>query len=155
MPPPQAATMPPRFPNPTNLPKSVRFTPKDHILSYSKSYPSGPQQQLVRLKYPYMAAQTLADNIAHNAGEEKTSQILNQLFQAMGNVGTGRNARPVTGVHIKISGTSHVEKTFTTTVQFRRGSMANGVRDHKMKTICGRMGSRTTQVMLCSAAFPF
>lgn len=110
MPPPPAATMPPRFPNPTNLPKSVRFTPKDHILSYSKSYPSGPQQQLVRLKYPYMAAQTLADNIAHNAGEEKTSAILNQLFQAMGNVGTGRNARPVTGVHIKISGTSHVEK---------------------------------------------
>jgi len=122
--------MPPRLPNPTNLPKSaLAFGPKDNILSYPKFFPSGPQLQQVRLKYPYMSAQTLADNIAYNAnqGGEKTSQIANQLFQAMGNVGTGKNARPVTGLHIRIAGTTHVEKVSLHTASGqRRGEGEDG-----------------------------
>ncbi|CED83199.1 hypothetical protein [Phaffia rhodozyma] len=143
----------PKLPSVHDLP--VITSPNKHIVTFKKQYPSGPQIQQVRLKYPYMSAQTLADSVSLHCQTNKSSQVLAGLTQALGNVATGKLARPVTGIKITIGGVTHVEKNKTTVVQFMRGSLALGNRDKKKTTRHGKMGIRTTQVTLCSAAFPF
>lgn len=81
-----------------------------HMLNTKKYYPSGPQLHQTRLKYPYLSAETLAEEISHQALTQKTPTILKELSQALGNVSTGKLARPVTGMVVKISGVTHVEK---------------------------------------------
>jgi hypothetical protein len=83
---------------------------KAQIINTKKYYPSGPQLHQTRLKYPYLSSETLAEEISKQALTQKTANILKELSQALGNVSTGKLARPVTGMAIKVSGITNVEK---------------------------------------------
>jgi hypothetical protein len=48
-----------------------------------------------------------------------------------------------------------VLQNFKTVITYHRGSMQSGVREQTVRTRIGAMGSRTTNVTLVSAAFPF
>lgn len=83
---------------------------KAHMINTKKYYPSGPQLHQTRLKYPYLSAQCLAEDISEKALTNKSQMILKELSQALGNVATGKLARPVTGMVVKLSGVTNVEK---------------------------------------------
>jgi hypothetical protein len=92
-----------------DLPVNQVHPANKHHVTYKRSYPSGPRLEQLRLKYPYMSAQTLADSICTHAGEMKGAVIFRQLREAMGKCGTSKFARPITGMQIKLNGVTHTE----------------------------------------------